>query len=129
VSWFAVGRECRGALLERRAGCQISRSVGSTPRPCEYGDANHTRHIIRKFLRHEPVPAGPIDHSEGYSAFGLCLVEVSLETVFDGLPVNVGEERFDVFGSFSGLIIEQERMFPYVHHQHRLESGHVADLM
>jgi hypothetical protein len=52
-----------------------------------------------------------------------------VKTVIDCLPVDVCEKRFDVFGPFRGLVIEQERVFPYVHHQHRLESRNIADLM
>jgi hypothetical protein len=59
----------------------------------------------------------------------LCPIDTGLEAVFDGLPVDVGEKRFDVFGSFSGLVVEQEGVLPYVHYQHRLESRNVADLM
>jgi hypothetical protein len=59
----------------------------------------------------------------------LHLFRIGLETVFDCVPVNIGEKRFDVFGAFSGFIVEQERVFPNVHHQQRLESRHTAYFM
>ena len=41
---------------------------------------------------------------------------------FDPAPIDIGEERFDVFITLSGLVVEQEGMFPDIHDHNRLEA-------
>src|SRR6202161_1089565 len=40
--------------------------------------------------------------------------------------VEVGEERLDVLRTIRRLVVQRERVLPYVHHDDRVESGDVA---
>jgi hypothetical protein len=57
------------------------------------------------------------------------VLSIDLETSFDCVPVYIGEKRIDVFWPFSGLIVEQECMFPYIHHEHWIKSRDIADFV
>src|SRR5262245_40806371 len=54
---------------------------------------------------------------------------IGLETFVDYIPVNVCEKRFNVFWAFSGFIVEQECMLPYIHYEHWIESRHIANFV
>src|SRR5262245_38078097 len=53
----------------------------------------------------------------------------SSETTLNRVPVDICEKRFDIFRPVSRLVIEQKRVFPYVHYQNRVEAGDIPDLM
>jgi len=59
----------------------------------------------------------------------LMTLRTRLEPVFDYLPVDICEKCFNVFWPFGRFIVEQERVFPYVHHEHRIISGDIADFV
>src|SRR5882724_11774753 len=44
---------------------------------------------------------------------------------FDGLPVDVGEDRVDVLRPLGRLVVEQVRVLPHVDHEERDEAGYV----
>src|SRR5207244_4468922 len=53
----------------------------------------------------------------------------SAQALIDGAPIDIRQKRLDVFRSISRLVIENERVFPNVHHQSRIEARHVARLV
>jgi hypothetical protein len=44
-------------------------------------------------------------------------------------PIDVGKKRIDILASLGRRIIEQERMFPYIHDEHRSKTGDIAMLV
>src|SRR5205085_2942006 len=54
---------------------------------------------------------------------------VCAQARFDGGPIYVGEEGFDVLGSFGRFVVQEECVLPHVHHKYRLKARNVAGLV
>src|SRR5260370_36648110 len=54
---------------------------------------------------------------------------LSVQTLLDRGPIDVREERFDIFRPIGGFVIEDERVLPHLHHQPRLKTRDVAALL
>lgn len=48
------------------------------------------------------------------------------QPTFNSGPIDILEERFDIFAAFRGLVVEQESVFPNIHYEDGNESGDVA---
>src|ERR1700674_5627258 len=52
-----------------------------------------------------------------------------LQSRLNSVPVNVREEGFYILGTLCRFVVEQEGVLPHVHHEHRIETRHVARLV
>src|ERR1700694_883559 len=52
-----------------------------------------------------------------------------LQSCLNSVPVNVREEALYILGALCRFVVEQEGVLPHVHHEHWIETRHVARLV